>query len=149
MRRNPVETGLAAIVVVAATLFGLKLFSVDQPGTGDGYLLAAEFDDVGALRVGDPVFVAGVRVGGVSALKLDPVTLFSIAEMTIDPRYRMPADSRAGIGSGGLTGGASIVLSPGTSRAVTPNGGVITDTDGAVNTVDALGRRIFSAGGGG
>ncbi|MEM6491141.1 MAG: MlaD family protein [Pseudomonadota bacterium] len=147
MRHNAVETGLACIVAAAAVAFGVQLLAVDQPGGADGYTLAAEFDDVGALRAGDPVFVAGLRVGDVSALQVDPDTLFAIVEMTIDPQYRLPADSRAGVGSGGLTGGASIVLTPGDSRAVAPNGGIITDTVGAVNPVDALARRIFSAGG--
>ena len=68
--------------------------------------------------------------------------------MTIDVRYRVPADSVARIGSGGIAGGASVILTPGQSRAVAPNGGVITDTQGAVNEVAALGRRLFSAGGG-
>ena len=135
-------------MAAAAIAFGLKLLSVEQPGAGDGYTLAAEFDDVGALRVGDPVIIAGLKVGGVSALDVDPDTLFAIAEMTIDVRYRVPADSVARIGSGGIAGGASVILTPGQSRAVAPNGGVITDTQGAVNEVDALGRRIFSAGGG-
>lgn len=143
MRRSFIETLLAILVIVAAAGFAVRLLGVDTgPETG-GYGISAEFEDVGGLRVGDRVLISGLAAGTVTGLSLDPVTLFSIVDMEMDGRYRLPSDTRAGIGSGGLTGGASIILTPGTSRAALPNGGMITDTDSAENTVDALGQRIF------
>ena len=148
MRRNFVETLLALIVIAAAGAFAVRLLSVDLGPRGGTYVITAEFDDVGSLVVGDAVTISGLPAGEVVGVRLDPDTLFSLVDMAIDNRYRLPTDTTAAIGSGGLTGGGAVVLRPGAEAAAIPQGGLIVDTKGSVNTVDALGRRIFSGGGG-
>ena len=143
MGRSLAETVLALVVLIAAGLFGATLLSVESDEGPRGYLLSAEFDDVGGLQPGAPVRLGGMTVGEVVDVRLDPITYFAIVEMALDDRVRTPADSRAAIAAGGLGGVASIAIIPGASPSILPNGGEIRNTSSPVNVVDQLGRRVF------
>lgn len=99
-----------------AALFYLAL-QVSNLGTyqdGAGFMISARFQNVGSLKVRSPVSVAGVRIGRVSAITLDPESLEALVEMRIDAQYaNLPDDSGASIYTAGLLGERYISIDPG------------------------------------
>ena len=92
-RQQWAETGLGAVVLIAAVGFlGYALAHAGGIG-GGGYPLKARFGEVGSLAAGATVTVAGVKVGTVSSVELDPKTFLDSATLDIDPKVKLPSDS--------------------------------------------------------
>jgi phospholipid/cholesterol/gamma-HCH transport system substrate-binding protein len=136
------ETGVGAIVLVAAASFLVYSLTVGGPSHGGGYAVTAKFGQVGALAPGAAVSVAGVKVGTVSAISLDPKSFLAIAKLDLDPKVPLPADSTAKITSDGLLGGAHIVIEPGGSTDNLKAGGEIENTQGAVDLFGLVGQML-------
>ena len=66
------------------------------------YTVNAKFRSAEGITVGTDVRLAGVKIGSVSNLSLDPETFQAIARLSIKPEYQMPDDSAAIISSEGL-----------------------------------------------
>src|SRR5581483_10670260 len=100
MRSNrtlEIGTGLFVLLGFAALFFlttqlpasGLKL-----GGAKTGYHVTADFDNIGDLKTGSPVSMAGVRVGEVDGIRYDTKTYKAVVSMRIDPQYKeIPDDS--------------------------------------------------------
>jgi phospholipid/cholesterol/gamma-HCH transport system substrate-binding protein len=67
--RNPVIIGLVSFAVLALLLLA-AMRADDLPLIGGGDTYYASFEEAGGLRVGDPVRIAGVRIGKVDSIKL-------------------------------------------------------------------------------
>ena len=67
--RNPVIVGAVSLLIIAAILLGASQATY-LPLIGGGPKYAAEFTEVGGLKKGDDVRMAGVRVGEVSGMEL-------------------------------------------------------------------------------
>src|SRR5690606_23981849 len=67
--RNPVIVGAISLLIIAAMLFGASQAS-NLPFVGAGTKYAAEFTEVGGLKKGDDVRLAGVRIGQIDDLQL-------------------------------------------------------------------------------
>jgi phospholipid/cholesterol/gamma-HCH transport system substrate-binding protein len=100
----------------------------------------AKFGQVGALAPGAAVSVAGVKVGTVSSITLDPKTYLAVVKMDLDAKTPLPADSTAKITSDGLLGGQHIVLEPGGSTDNLKAGSEIENTQGAVDLFGLVGQ---------
>jgi phospholipid/cholesterol/gamma-HCH transport system substrate-binding protein len=70
--------GMAGLVFLALKAANLGTFS-----GGDTYTLRAYFDNIGALKVRAPVRSAGVTVGRVASIKLDPKLYQGVVELAI------------------------------------------------------------------
>jgi phospholipid/cholesterol/gamma-HCH transport system substrate-binding protein len=110
-------TGTFVLLGFAALLFlttqttsrGITLFA-NPPH----YDLTAKFDNVGDLKVGAPVSMAGVEMGRITKIAFDPKEYKAVVTMRIDARYnQLPTDSDASIYTQGLLGGKFIGLTPG------------------------------------
>lgn len=143
MRENWAETVVGALVLIGAAVFLGYLMTVGQirSQTG-GYPVTARFGQVGALKEGDDVRVAGVRVGQVTGVTLDPKTYFAATELTIDRGVSLPSDSTAKITSDGLLGGAHVSVEPGGAEDMLAPGGEIQNTQGAVDLFGLIGQMI-------
>ncbi len=81
---------------------------------GSSYKLSAEFDNVGDLKVGAPVTMAGVEVGSVTSIGYDLRAYKAVVGLNINTKYnQIPTDSDAAIYTQGLLGGKFIGLTPG------------------------------------
>ena len=139
MRENPLEilTG-AAVVLVAG---GFLLYAAQATGYGgptDGLRLTASFRSIEGVSLGTDVRLAGVKIGTVTDLSLDPQTYRATTEITVDAAVPVPDDSTAVVASEGLLGGTFIEIVPGGSLLVLADGGEIIDTQGAVSLLDLL-----------
>ncbi|MEJ1975033.1 MAG: outer membrane lipid asymmetry maintenance protein MlaD [Acetobacteraceae bacterium] len=135
----------AAVLVVAA---GFLAFAVTNSGraTVSGYTLHASFNDIGGITNGADVRIAGLKVGSVTGLAIDPKTYQATATFTVQSDIKLSVDSSAEIATGGLLGGNFLALAPGGDEKTLTDGGIITVTQSAVNLEDLLGKFIFNVG---
>ncbi len=148
MRDRIIEfwVGLFLLVsIIAVLILALKVSGLSNTVGGNGYIITADFDNIGGLKVRSPVTLAGVRIGQVSAIKLDSKQYKAIVTMQIDSNQRqLPADTSASILTQGLLGANYISLRPGFDQAFLRNGSVIQDTHPALILEDLIGQLIFS-----
>jgi phospholipid/cholesterol/gamma-HCH transport system substrate-binding protein len=151
MRSNrgiEIGTGLFVLLGFASLLFlttqlpssGLKLAS-----TKSGYHITAAFDNVGDLKVGSPVTMAGVNLGEVESIHIDWNTYKAVVSMRIDTQYnKIPQDSDASIQTQGLLGGKYVGLGAGGSETFLKEGSQITLTQSAL-VLENLINKFFSS----
>ena len=143
MRGQWTETVAGVLVLGIAAAFLTYLFLVGDFSVGKkGYALTARFGQVGSLAQGADVRVAGVKVGTVSKITLDPATYFATTRLEIDPDIKLPADSTAKITSDGLLGGAHMVIEPGGAAEYLKPGAEIPNTQGAVDLLGLIGEVV-------
>ena len=131
--------GLVALLFLALKAANLGSFSVDS-----GYTLSARFDNIGGLKVRAPVRSAGVTVGRVTGITLDPKTYQGVVSMDIRRGFLFPTDSSAKILTSGLLGDQYIGLEPGADDAYLAAGGTITRTQSALVLENLIGQFLFS-----
>ena len=139
MAENPMEILAGAVVLAGAVAF------VTYAGHGAGlgaqattYALHAAFRSVEGITPGSDVKLAGVKVGTIAALTLNPKTYMADAEIQIDKAILLPTDSAILISSEGLLGGNYVELVPGGAVDNLAPGDEIEDTQGAVSLVSLL-----------
>ena len=137
--KNMVETVVGAIVLGIAIIFAVFLWRFSDVGFGTGqYTVDAKFRSAEGITVGTDVRLAGVKIGSVSNLSLDPQTFQAIARLSIKPEYQMPNDSAAIISSEGLLGGSFVEILPGGSYELMEDGSEFSETQGAVSFISLL-----------
>jgi phospholipid/cholesterol/gamma-HCH transport system substrate-binding protein len=111
------------------------------------YPLKARFTNLGQLRPNAPVKIGGVTIGNVADIQLDPVKLDAVVTLAIDDRYKdLPADTAAGILTGGLLGESYIGLQPGGDVETLKAGEEIAFTTPAVDLIQMVGKYMFGGG---
>jgi phospholipid/cholesterol/gamma-HCH transport system substrate-binding protein len=109
------------------------------------YTVGAKFDNIGSLKIDAPVRMAGVRVGRVETIGLDPSDGKAKVTLRIESRYdRIPLDSSAGIFTSGLLGGNDITITPGGSEGFLRAGSQIVTTQSAFGIEDLI-NKVFAA----
>jgi phospholipid/cholesterol/gamma-HCH transport system substrate-binding protein len=145
-RTLEIGTGLFVLLGFAALLFlttqlpasGFKL------GKAKGYVVSAEFDNIGDLKVGSPVAMSGVNVGVVTRITYNLKDYKAEVSMRISAQYnQIPEDSFAAIQTQGLLGGKYIGLSPGGTDTFLKNGSVIEQTQSAL-VLESLINKFFA-----
>jgi len=135
--RSEILAGLAVLVVASG--FGLHLMRAAGPAApAAGYELTAAFRAADGVRIGTDVRIAGVRVGSVTALDLDPATFQAVARLGLRGDLEMPTDTAAIVATEGLLGGTYVALVPGGALETLAPGEVILDTQGSVDLVTLL-----------
>lgn len=134
------ETAVGAVVIAAAAGFLAYSLTVGGKTSSHGYEVQAKFGQVGALAPGAVVSVAGVKVGAVSSIALDPKTYLAVVKMDLDSKTPLPADSVAKITSDGLLGGQHVTIEPGGSADNLKAGSEIENTQGAVDLFGLVGQ---------
>lgn len=134
-----VASGIVGLFFLALQVSNLRSFS-----TEDTYLISAHFLNSGGLKVKSPVSVAGVRIGRVSAIHLDPESYESIVEMSIESKFHtLPEDTSATIYTAGLLGEQYVNLDPGGSEDYLKNGSQIEITQSAIVLEEVIGKYLF------
>lgn len=147
-RTLEIGTGLFVLLGFAALLFlttqlprsGLKLERKEA-----GYTVTARFDNVGDLKEGSPVTMAGVNVGRVTAINFDPQDFKAVVTLRIDPKFdKIPEDSDASIQTQGLLGGKYVGIGPGGSETYLKDGSQIEFTQSAI-VLENLVNKLFAS----
>lgn len=131
--------GLAAIAYLT-----VKLGAGSMIG-GDSYMLEARFTSVSGLNVGSNVVVAGVPVGRVEAIRVEPSEYTAIVTLKVMAGLNLPTDSMASIKTTGLIGDKYVSLSPGAEDSYLEAGARITMTEAAVDLESLIGKMAFGS----
>jgi len=143
LREQWAETAMGLVVIGLAVVFLAYSLSVGGVGRKPGtYEVTARFGEAGALAPGANVSVAGVKVGTVSAITLDPKTYLAVTHLSLDGKVKLPSDSTAKITSDSLLGGAHVSIAPGGASDDLKPGGEIQNTQGAVDLFGLIGQAI-------
>ena len=146
-RSLEVGTGLFVLLGFAALAFlttqlpssGLKL-----GGAKSGYRVVAKFDNIGDLKPGAPVSMAGVNIGEVDSIRFDPKDYKAAVTLRISNAYnQIPDDSDASIQTQGLLGGKYVGISPGGSEMFLKDGSQIAFTQSAI-VLESLVNKFFA-----
>ena len=148
-RAIELSTGLFALLGFAALFFLTTQISNKQIRFGESsYRLLAKFENVGSLKVGAPVSMAGVTIGRVEAIDFDTMELKAAVTLRIDSRYnQIPDDSDASIYTAGLLGGQYIGIGPGGSETYYQDGNQIHFTQSAIVLESLISKFLFSVAG--
>jgi phospholipid/cholesterol/gamma-HCH transport system substrate-binding protein len=146
-RTLEVGTGLFVLLGFAALGFlttQLPASGLKFGGAKAGYHVVAKFDNIGDLKAGSPVSMAGVRIGDVESIRFDPQDYKAAVTLRIDPQYsEIPDDSDASIQTQGLLGGKYVGIGPGGSDQYLKEGSQIVFTQSAV-VLESLVNKFFA-----
>jgi len=139
MSENRVEVVTGAVVLAVA--IGFLIWAGKGHGlasSAGSYPLHASFRSVEGVTVGTDVRMAGVKIGTVTDIKLNPQTFFADTTVLVKDNVELPDDSQIIVASEGLLGGSFIEILPGGSLTNLAAGEEILDTQGAVSTLGLL-----------
>lgn len=131
--------GLGALLFLA-----LKVGNLASANTGETYVLKANFDNIGGLKVRAPVKSAGVVVGRVGDIRLDAERYEAVVTMNIGSQFMFPRDTFAKIRTSGLLGEQYIGLAVGGDEQVFKPGDSVKKTESAMVLEDLVGQFLFN-----
>ncbi len=139
--RSVTEILIGAIVVATAIWFLYYTSTrTNIMSNEDSYNLSADFRSVEGVSLGTDVRLAGVKIGIVKALILNPETYRVKTTFSVKNTIKIPDDSQALISTEGLLGGTFLELVPGGSFDYLVPESVIMDTQGSVSLITLLMR---------
>jgi phospholipid/cholesterol/gamma-HCH transport system substrate-binding protein len=147
MKQGKLELSVGIFVllgVAAVAYLTVKLGAGSLVG-GNTYLVEARFANVGGLHTGSSVLVAGVTVGRVDHVRVDPADYSAVATLRILAGLRLPTFSWAAINTTGLIGDKYVSLSPGADETYLEPGARITMTESSVDLESLIGKAAFGS----
>ena len=140
MSEHTTEALVGAGVLAAAVAFVIYAGQISgiSGASSSTYPLTASFRSLEGVSVGTDVRLAGVKVGTVSKVELNPETYRADTTVTLQSDVEIPDDSAIVISSEGLLGGNFVEIMPGGSPFFYASGDTIEDTQGAVSLISLL-----------
>ncbi len=143
MGKKSIETlvgGFVLLGMLGLVFLALKAANLGGVGGSDTYSVQARFDNIGGLKVRAPVRSAGVTVGRVVAISLDPKTFQGVVKMDIERAFQFPKDSAAKILTAGLLGDQYVGMEPGGDDKNLAAGDTVAQTQSAVVLENLIGQ---------
>ena len=134
-----VAIGLGSLLFLA-----LKVGNLASSNTGPTYRLDAKFDNIGGLKIRGAIKSAGVVIGRVTGIQLDPTDFVAVVDMQVDQRYHFDKDTIATINTSGLLGEQYIGLEVGGSPDMLKDGDTIKKTQSAVVLEKLISQFMFN-----
>ena len=141
MANSAAETVIGAVVL--ATAVGFVVYAGQSRGVqlgGESYPLSARFRSAEGISVGTDVRLAGIGVGSVTGLELDPASFEAKVTFTVQGDLGIPEDSDVKIASESLLGGSYVEITPGSSEVTLAAGDAILNTQSSVSLLNLLMR---------
>ena len=143
MRKFDLELAVGLFVLAGILCLGylsVKLARMEVLG-GDGYEIYAIFSNTGGLKEGASVVIAGVEVGRVKAITIEDYE--AKVALTLREGLQIQEDAIASVKTRGLIGEKYIQISPGGSDEIIPPGGMIQETEPAVDIEQLISNYVF------
>lgn len=143
-----ITAGIFMLLAIAGLVF-LALQATDRGAvSGGSYTLTADFSNIGGLRPRASVNLAGVTIGMVERIELDPVSFDARVTLRISDRFNeLPEDTSASIVTAGILGDQFVSLEPGGSPDVLVDGDRILLTNSALVLEQLISRFMFNTDG--
>jgi phospholipid/cholesterol/gamma-HCH transport system substrate-binding protein len=121
----------------------IKLGKMELIGSGDYYTISATFDSVSGLKPGARVEIAGVEVGQVDRITLDPRNSDQARVwLKIKNGVRITDDTIASVRTSGIIGDRFIKLKQGGSERFLKNNDNIRDTESSIDIEELISKFI-------
>lgn len=147
MKKTSIEAGVGVFVLIGILCIGyltIRFGKMEIMGE-DTYSLFGRFESIDGLKEGADIEIAGVRVGKVEKVALDPDRQIALVEMKIQNSVKLTDDVIASVKTAGLIGDKYIKLTPGGSDEVLKPGGTITETEPAVDLEELISKYVFGS----
>ena len=147
MKQNGLEFVVGLFMVAGFLAFGylaLQLGEVGILSARKSYVVNAEFDNISGIKKGAAIQIAGVVVGQVKSTWLGKDDLAHVA-LQIDNGVRVPVNSMASVKSQGIVGDKYIQLTLGGDEKMFADGGVLTETESAVDLESLISKFAFGS----
>jgi phospholipid/cholesterol/gamma-HCH transport system substrate-binding protein len=145
MKKATIETVVGVFVLIGIlclAYLSIKLGKMELIG-GNYYEVSALFSSVSGLKEGATVEIAGVDVGRVNRIELDPKSgTEAKVFLQIRKGVRLTDDVIASIRTRGLIGDKYVLLKPGGSDRLIAGGGKIRDTESAIDFEELISKYI-------
>jgi phospholipid/cholesterol/gamma-HCH transport system substrate-binding protein len=144
MKKAGLETVVGIFVligIICLAYLSIKLGKMEIIG-GHFYEVQGEFDSVAGLKDGASVEIAGVEVGRVDRIALDPKSERAVVFMRINEGLKLTEDVIASVRTRGIIGDKYITLAPGGSDKFLANNGRIRETESAVDLEELVSKYI-------
>ncbi len=145
MNKSKIEISVGIFVLLG--LIGLGYLTIKlgrMEWIGDNYYsVTARFTSVSGLTSGAQVEIAGVQVGKVAAISLDPNIKVAVVDMKINHDVSLSEDVIASIKTSGLIGDKYVSLTPGGAEQTIAPGGTIIETESAVDIESLISKYVF------
>ena len=143
--KNDIWVGLFVVLGLASLLFlALQAANLLNLNLQPTYQVVAKFDNIGGLKPKAAVRSAGVLVGRVETISLDPQSYQARVTISMQEQFSFPKDSSLKILTSGLLGEQYIGVEPGSDEAAWKQGAVISQTQSAVVLENLIGQFMFS-----
>ena len=139
-RPNYAETLIGAAVVAVALVIAALAYYRTGAGGPSGYEVNARLAKVDGLAVGTDVRLAGIKVGSVSGLVLDPKTYLVTVQMDIRNDIKLPLDSSILVTQAGFLGGQYLSITPGGDEQNMAAGAFFESAQGSIDVMNLVGR---------
>ena len=145
MKKSSTEMVVGIFVLIGILCVGyltIRLGKMELIG-GNYYHLRAKFESVSGLKSGAQVEIAGVQVGQVDEIDLDTQQMVALVDLKIRRDIELTDDTIASVKTAGLIGDKYIKISPGGSDEVLKAGGMITETESAIDLEELISKYVF------
>jgi len=140
-----VEMSVGVFVFLGILAIGWLALQIGQVGgLGEsGYTLVATFGDVGGIRRGGNIMLAGVVIGRVDKVSLVNSERAKVV-LRIHKDVQITEDAFASVRTKGIIGDRYIRITQGISQKFLASGQEIMETESAINIEDLISKYIFS-----
>jgi phospholipid/cholesterol/gamma-HCH transport system substrate-binding protein len=139
-QNNVAETLIGAVVIAVAV--GFLAFAYLRTGSGSlsGYEVNAKLPKADGLSVGTDVRLAGIKIGTVTDLTLDPKTYLVTVHMSVRNDIKLPVDSSVLVTQAGFLGGQYLSITPGGDDKMMRAGAFFENAQGSIDVMGLVSR---------
>lgn len=143
MKRFDLELMVGLFMIAGMICLGylsIQLGKMEVVG-GKGYEVYAIFSNIGGLKTGSSIEIAGVDVGRVRSIRLDNYQAHVVLKL---PRsVKIQEDAIASVKTKGLIGEKYVEITPGGSEKIIQPGGRIRETQPAMDLEGLISKYAF------
>jgi phospholipid/cholesterol/gamma-HCH transport system substrate-binding protein len=147
MKNTTLELTVGLFVLcglVAMAWLSIKLARMELMGSGF-FTLSAQFTSIAGLKQGASVEIAGVEIGRVEEIVLDPNTFQARVRMRIREGTPIQEDAIAAVRTKGLIGDRYIKLIPGASERLLKEGDNLYQSEPAIHFEELISQFIHGS----
>jgi phospholipid/cholesterol/gamma-HCH transport system substrate-binding protein len=139
-QNNVAETLIGAVVIAVAVAFLAFAYMRTGSGSLSGYEVNARLPKADGLSVGTDVRLAGIKIGTVTDLTLDPKTFLVTVHMSIRNDIKLPVDSSVLVTQAGFLGGQYLSITPGGDDKMMTAGAFFENAQGSIDVMGLVSR---------
>ncbi len=146
MKRHQLELVVGVFLLAGIAALAWMAIRMGEVGAhGSTYPMRASFSSVSGLREGAYVELAGVRIGQVTDIDVDPQEYTAEITMSIEDRIELQEDTIASIRTSGIIGDKFVKLTPGGSDVILEPNEVILETEPSISLEELISKYIFES----